>query len=196
MPPTDFDRAPQRSAYASYLCLSELLALQHPRTPSPQGTQWVDEHLFITVHQAAEVLLGHALVELRRAGRRAEDEADADWPVVSLRRVTALFGQLEGLLGLLDTLTAESFAAFRPLLGDASAGQSSQFAQLFGQMSEPHCGVPSSQADRPEVSAALTDLRSAATTWKRRHLALVERMIGDAPGTGGTAGLAYLRSRI
>jgi mandelamide amidase len=33
-------------------------------------------------------------------------------------------------------------------------------------------------------------------SWQRAHIALVQRMIGLAPGTGGTAGVAWLRSRV
>jgi tryptophan 2,3-dioxygenase len=29
--------------------------------------------------------------------------------------------------------------------------------------------------------------------WRLRHVAIVERMIGDKPGTGGSVGAAYLR---
>ncbi|MEY9942035.1 tryptophan 2,3-dioxygenase [Streptacidiphilus sp. MAP5-52] len=39
-------------------------------------------------------------------------------------------------------------------------------------------------------------MREAAKSWKERHLRLVERMIANQPGTDGTAGVAYLRSRI
>ncbi|MGW7100113.1 tryptophan 2,3-dioxygenase family protein [Streptomyces sp. NPDC054883] len=39
-------------------------------------------------------------------------------------------------------------------------------------------------------------MRAAVTRWRTRHLLLVERMIGDEPGTGGTSGLAHLRARI
>lgn len=32
--------------------------------------------------------------------------------------------------------------------------------------------------------------------WQHAHVALVERMIDDEPGTAGSAGAAWLRSRI
>ena len=32
--------------------------------------------------------------------------------------------------------------------------------------------------------------------WRARHVLMAERQIGTKPGTGGSAGGAYLRSRI
>lgn len=42
------------------------------------------------------------------------------------------------------------------------------------------------------VCEALLDHDQAFCTWRQRHVFAVARQIGNAPGTGGTAGLAYL----
>jgi tryptophan 2,3-dioxygenase len=187
--------------YECYLRLPDLLSLQQPRTPQDQRAQWTDERLFIAVHQSAEVLAGQALADLRRADEEREAGLDRQ-AVVSLRRVTAVFDILEGHLALLDEyLDPESFAAFRPLLQQASGGQSSQFAELFGHIDARQVGsavgvTAYGDGDQRDVVVAWTALQAALTRWKTRHLLLVERMIGDQPGTGGTSGLAYLRSRI
>lgn len=187
------DPADVESPYAAYLHVPQLLALQQPRTRPADGAQWCDEHLFIVVHQASELLLAHALVELRRLRRPTGVPGSAR---VALRRVYDLLCRLEDLLTLLDTLSEQDFAAFRPLLGEASGGQSVQFAELFHHIAQPRCGAPVSRADAREVDAEASLVREAAESWKERHLRLVERMIADQPGTDGTAGVAYLRSRI
>ncbi|MEV0122098.1 tryptophan 2,3-dioxygenase family protein [Streptomyces sp. NPDC050703] len=197
--------------YARYLRLADLLGLQRPRTPDRQSGQWADEHFFITVHQSAELLVSQALVDLREVPRLARSGGQAA-AARALRRVTAVVDVLEAHLALLERLTPDAFASFRPLLGDASAAQSSQFAELFRHIASPDC-LPAcatnpadagadaraggaGEAEHREAADALWALRAAATRWRTRHLLLVERMIGDLPGTGGTSGLAYLRSRI
>ena len=184
--------------YACYLRLADLLDLQQPRTPVEQPAQWADEHFFIAVHQSAEVLASQALVDLRRATEHADAGEDAQ-AATALRRVTALVDALEHHLALLDHLDPDSFASFRPLLDNASGAQSSQFAHLFHRITAPDLlGAPTDSPPARENRAAdaLKTLRAAVIRWQTRHLLLVERMIGDQPGTGGTSGLAYLRARI
>ncbi|QCD53749.1 tryptophan 2,3-dioxygenase family protein [Streptomyces hawaiiensis] len=184
--------------YACYLRLPDLLVLQQPRTPDDRSAQWADEHLFITVHQSAEILAGQALVDLHRATEHAHAGNDTQ-AATALRRVTALMDILEHHLALLDHLEADGFASIRPLLDNASGAQSGQFAQLFHRIAAPDVIGPPTETDQartPQAAAALQALRAAVIRWQTRHLLLVERLIGDQPGTGGTSGLAHLRARI
>lgn len=185
--------------YACYLQLPDLLDLQQPRTPDEHSTQWTDEHFFLIVHQSAEILAGQALVDLRLAAHHARRSRQST-AVTALHRVTAVMEALESHLALLDHLTPESFATLRPLVDNVSGAQSSQFAALFQQIAATRAGCDgqgaASEAAQQEVAEALRALRAAVTRWRTRHLLLVERMIGDQPGTGGTSGLAYLRSQI
>ena len=48
--------------------------------------------------------------------------------------------------------------------------------------------------DLYELAEELVDLEDALQTWRFRHMKTVERIIGHRPGTGGSAGVAYLRS--
>jgi tryptophan 2,3-dioxygenase len=48
--------------------------------------------------------------------------------------------------------------------------------------------------DLYELAEELVDLDDAFQTWRFRHLSTVERIIGGRPGTGGSAGVAYLRT--
>ena len=47
-----------------------------------------------------------------------------------------------------------------------------------------------------ELGERLMDVAAAFTTWRMKHLVVVERIIGFKVGTGGTAGVSWLRSII
>jgi len=47
-----------------------------------------------------------------------------------------------------------------------------------------------------ELAEELIDLEDAFRQWRFRHVTTVERIIGFKPGTGGTAGVAYLRRML
>ncbi|CAB4686110.1 MAG: tryptophan 2,3-dioxygenase [Actinobacteria bacterium] len=46
------------------------------------------------------------------------------------------------------------------------------------------------------LAEALLQHDELAASWRARHVVMVERMIGDKSGTGGSSGSAYLRSRL
>ena len=47
-----------------------------------------------------------------------------------------------------------------------------------------------------ELAEELVDLEDAFRQWRFRHVTTVERIIGFKTGTGGTAGVAYLRRML
>ena len=47
-----------------------------------------------------------------------------------------------------------------------------------------------------EVCERLVDLDEGVQEWRYRHVKMVERTIGVKPGTGGSAGAAYLRTTV
>ncbi|MEJ7776502.1 MAG: tryptophan 2,3-dioxygenase [Sphingomicrobium sp.] len=47
-----------------------------------------------------------------------------------------------------------------------------------------------------QLAEKLVDLDDALASWRHKHVLTVERIIGTKPGTGGSAGAAYLRSTI
>jgi tryptophan 2,3-dioxygenase len=53
-----------------------------------------------------------------------------------------------------------------------------------------------SLAELWELSEALLTHDALATQWRTRHVDMVERQIGTKPGTGGSSGGEYLRSRL
>jgi len=50
--------------------------------------------------------------------------------------------------------------------------------------------------DLYELAEELVDLEDVVRQWRFRHVTTVERIIGFKPGTGGTAGVAYLRKLL
>ena len=51
-------------------------------------------------------------------------------------------------------------------------------------------------AKNAELCERLVDLDEGMQEWRYRHVKMVERTIGAKPGTGGSAGAAYLRSTL
>jgi tryptophan 2,3-dioxygenase len=57
-------------------------------------------------------------------------------------------------------------------------------------------GEPATHWDLYELGEDLLDLEDAMRQWRLRHVTTVERIIGLKAGTGGTAGVPYLRGRL
>jgi tryptophan 2,3-dioxygenase len=55
---------------------------------------------------------------------------------------------------------------------------------------------PETHWDLYELGEDLLDLEDALRQWRLRHVTTVERIIGLKTGTGGTAGVPYLRERL
>jgi len=55
---------------------------------------------------------------------------------------------------------------------------------------------PQAYWDLYQLGEELTDLEDAFRQWRFRHVTTVERVIGYKPGTGGTAGVSYLRKML
>lgn len=55
---------------------------------------------------------------------------------------------------------------------------------------------PTKYWDEYEMCEKLVDIDEAHTLWRFRHMKVVERIIGFKRGTGGTAGVSYLRQAV
>ena len=55
---------------------------------------------------------------------------------------------------------------------------------------------PQAHWDFYEMCEKLVDVDEQYSLWKHRHMKVVERVIGYKRGTGGTAGVAYLKDRV
>src|ERR1700737_4427501 len=51
-------------------------------------------------------------------------------------------------------------------------------------------------ADLLELAEALLDHEEGFRLWRLRHIEMVERQVGDTPGTGGSTGVRYLQSTL
>jgi len=47
-----------------------------------------------------------------------------------------------------------------------------------------------------DLSEALLDHDEGFSLWRSRHIHMVERQIGDKPGTGGSTGVRYLQTTL
>jgi tryptophan 2,3-dioxygenase len=63
---------------------------------------------------------------------------------------------------------------------------------LFKQIYEN----PGTHWDMYEMAEKLVDVDEQYALWKHRHMKVVERVIGFKRGTGGTAGVSYLKDRV
>jgi len=76
----------------------------------------------------------------------------------------------------------------------------------WSQPYERHAGVtavlrriyeaPEQHWDAYDMCEKLVDIEENFHLWRFRHLKMVERVIGHKPGTGGTAGVPYLRRTL
>src|SRR5262252_237076 len=83
------------------------------------------------------------------------------------------FLELLGDHGFDMATPASRFAAYRRIAADRE-----KYGQLW------------------DLAEALVDHDQAWSLWRARHVLMAERQIGTKPGTGGSAGGAYLRSRV
>ncbi|HWE57539.1 MAG TPA: tryptophan 2,3-dioxygenase family protein [Acidimicrobiales bacterium] len=56
--------------------------------------------------------------------------------------------------------------------------------------------VYEADGEEAQVAERLVDLDEGLQEWRYRHVKMVERTIGDKPGTGGSSGAGYLRSTL
>lgn len=71
---------------------------------------------------------------------------------------------------------------------EANAGVEEALTQVYEN--------PEGQYDLYIMLEALMDLDQQFTLWRYRHVAMVERMIGNRIGTGGSSGVKYLASTL
>ena len=208
--------------YGSYIQVDELLGLQQPRSPRDRPLIRAWEHFFIVAHQASELWLSQVLLDLDEAvpALKAGQYADAE---ECLRCSAAVLDVMTAGLDTLAVMPAGRFAGFRGALGQASGGQSAQFAALDRRLGLAKGGdcplsealaaacqaqdvalpdlmavpVEPGRAALAGVVSAMLDLARKTWKWKVMHLELVAKMLGHGErGTGGTAGTAYLADRL
>jgi tryptophan 2,3-dioxygenase len=179
-----------------------------------------DEYLFLRILQAYEMLFAALRDDVRAATRevRAGSHATA---ADMVDRAAATLRSGQPLFRMLATMGVSAFRTFREFTEGASAIQSHQYKEFEVACGMPTPQRLNSaafdnaapvrdrlrrypdtleaalrEADGPgiaEVSAACARLEIAHQQWKSTHHSLAARMLGDAPGSGYTAGVPYLR---
>lgn len=126
------------------------------------------------------------------------------------------FRELEYRLGIKDPKFLDHYAQGseararlrsaldEPSLRDASHSALERAGFDLGDRSEAAVGDAWLQVYRDserwfdlyQLAEKLVDLDDALAMWRHKHVLTVERIIGNKPGTGGSAGAAYLRSTL
>lgn len=133
---------------------------------------------------------------------------------------SAQFRELEAVLGRRSASVLEHYPAGKSRDRIAAAMERPSLYDSFvtylarqGYAVAPRPDVTSPVEPRPDVQAALlqayaddgdavrvaerlVDLDEGLMEWRYRHVKMVERTIGMKPGTGGSAGAAYLRTTL
>jgi tryptophan 2,3-dioxygenase len=110
-------------SYGSYLRLDDLLACQSPLTDAP------DELLFVIIHQVYELWFKQILHETALLQQRLEG-GDSAGALHTARRIAKILKTVVGQMDILETMTPQQFASFRPELGSSSGFQSAQFRYI------------------------------------------------------------------
>jgi tryptophan 2,3-dioxygenase len=110
-------------SYGRYLRLDDLLSSQSPLTDSD------DELLFVIIHQVYELWFKQILHESALLQRRLEG-GDSARALPTARRIAKILKTVVGQMDILETMTPQQFASFRPELGSSSGFQSAQFRHI------------------------------------------------------------------
>jgi tryptophan 2,3-dioxygenase len=124
--------------YGTYLRLDDLLSCQRPLTDVH------DEMLFVIIHQVYELWFKQTLYETDLLQRRLEG-GDGAGAVATARRIAKILKTVVGQMDVLETMTPQQFARFRPDLGSSSGFQSTQFRRIeatYGRRHFSYTGDP------------------------------------------------------
>lgn len=112
--------------YGEALNVAALLQLQQPFSPADPHH---DELQYVIIHQCSELWFKLLLHELDEVCTRLRG-GNLRGALHLLRRATRLVGVIDQGFGLMETMTAYDYAAFRPNLFGGSGFQSAQFREV------------------------------------------------------------------
>ena len=149
-----------RLTYGGYLRLDLLLAAQQPRS-APDNH---DELLFIVQHQTSELWMKLVIAELGAAiACLREDRLDLALKMIA--RVKHVQRQLTEQWSVLETLTPNEYAAFRPHLGPSSGFQSLQYRMIEFLLGNKNAEMLAVFAHEPAEYAALRAIHEAPSLY-------------------------------
>jgi tryptophan 2,3-dioxygenase len=115
--------SPGNLTYARYLRLDDLLSCQSPLSDVH------DEMLFVIIHQVYELWFKQTLHETGLLQSRLET-GDGAGALATARRIAKILKTTVGQMDVLETMTPQQFARFRPDLASSSGFQSYQFRRI------------------------------------------------------------------
>ena len=107
------------------------------------------------------------------------------------------FRALEAILGVHGAPEHGARTVFESyLLYLSTAGYKVPAEQSSAATQEVLLTVYKDDGEAAQVAERLVDLDEGFQEWRYRHVKMVERTIGDKPGTGGSSGAEYLRRTL
>lgn len=166
-------------------------------------TTVADEPLFLRMVQALELDFGH-WTDLARDAAHAVHHGHPGAFAASADRLERAITSSQLLLRALASLEPAEFARIREATRGASAIQSGRYRTFEAACQEAdgladRASAALERADdatRADVERRIDAIERAHHRWKRLHVGLARHLIGEAEGTGGTAGAAYLSAIV
>ena len=110
---------------------------------------------------------------------------------------SAQFRALEATLGVHGGSPQGGATVFDSYLGYLSkVGYTIPETRSSGEVQQILLAVYQDDGEAAQVAERLVDLDEGFQEWRYRHVKMVERTIGDKPGTGGSSGAEYLRKTL
>ncbi len=108
--------------------------------------------LFVIIHQVYELWFKQTLYETGLLQRRLEG-GDGAGALATARRIAKILKTVVGQMDVLETMTPQQFARFRPDLGSSSGFQSTQFRRIEATYGRRHFSVTGGDPVLPEIMA-------------------------------------------
>ncbi len=190
-----------------------LFELESARDAMADGLLWWARHLLSRVHEIERILIEQIAVLETMTPQDFLEFRERLAPASGFQSVQ--FRELEFLSGAKDPRYVDRFRGVNdeersrlrrrltePTLWDAFVSVVEKSGLPAGDDKEVRVSLRVVAEDRAaygdiwELAEALLVHDERAAGWRARHIMMVERMIGTKTGTGGSAGAAYLRTRL
>ncbi len=210
----------------SYLALDQVLSAQRPRSEEHDEMLFIIVHQVYELWFKELLHELTFLQQRLEAGHTAHALATLKRILTILKTVVAQVDVLETLTptqflafrSRLESASGFESAQFRALEaalgvhGKSKPGSVTVFDSYMRYLSKVGYAVSESQpsteiqqlllavyrddGEAAQVAERLVDLDEGFQEWRYRHVKMVERTIGDKPGTGGSSGAEYLRRTL
>jgi len=98
--------------------------------------------------------------------------------------------QINSIWEVFEHIQVKDFLKIREKLKGISGAESSQYLKVAELIKKN-----TSQCKTKESMLALSRIDSTFQKWKNSHQHITLKLIGDAPGTGGTSGVEFLKKQ-